>query len=80
MSQNKLQLTNEKNDSFTSSTAVFYAVSCAAFFSPYQDGHKSTNPSKLNDNFMALINLGNYQEEVDLRTFHCIRWGSLWLS
>ena len=78
MSQNKLQLTNEKNDSFTSSTAMpFMLCLVQLFFSPDQDGHKSTNPSKLNDNFMALINLGNYQEEVDLRTFHCIRWGSL---
>ena len=55
-------------------------MSCAGFFPPYQDGQKTINPSKLNDNFMALINSDNYQEEVDLRTFHCIRWGSLRLS
>ena len=39
------------------------------FLSPYQDGYKSTNHSKLNDStcadFMALINLDNYQVEID---------------
>ena len=64
-------------------SCVFYAVPCAAFFSPYQDGHKNTNHSKLNDStcadFMALRNLDNYQEEVDPRTFHHLRWSSLWL-
>ena len=61
--------------------AVFYAVPCAASFSPYQDGHKNTNHSKLNDStcadFMALRNLDNYQEEVNRRTFHHLRWSSL---
>ena len=54
-----------------------------SFFSTYQDGHKSTNHSKLNDStcadLMILINLGNYQEEIDPRTFHRLRWSSLWL-
>ena len=63
--------------------AVFYAVPCAASFSPYQDGHKNTNHSKLNDStcadFMALRNLDNYQGEVDPRTFHHLWWSSLWL-
>ena len=73
-----------KNCSFTSRCSyVFYAVPCAAFFSPYQDGHKNTNHSKLNDStcadFLALRNLDNYQEEVDPRTFHHLRWSSLWL-
>ena len=59
---------------------VFYAVPCTPFFSPY---HKNTNQSKLNDSkcadFLALRNLDNYQEEVDPRTFHHLRWSSLWL-
>ena len=29
--------------------------------------------------FMALINLDNYKEEVDPRLFHCLRWSSLLL-
>ena len=28
---------------------------------------------------MALINLDNYQEEIDLTIFHLLRWSSLWL-
>ena len=72
----------KKNCSFASRYSnVFYAVSCAAFFSPYQDWHKSINHSKLNGStcpdFMALLNLDNYQEEVDPRTFQRLRWSSL---
>ena len=48
----------KKKCSFASRcSCVFYAVSCAAFFSPYQDWHKSINHSKLNgstcSDFMA---------------------------
>ena len=42
-----------------------------------QDWHKSINHSKLNSStcsdFLALLNLDNYQEEVDPRTFQCLR-------
>ena len=55
---------------------------CVSSFSPYQGGHKNTNHSKLNYSTcadLALRNLDNYQEEVDLKTFHRITWSSLWL-
>ena len=47
------------------------------FFPPYQDWHKRINHSNLNGStcpdFMALLNLGNYKEEVDPRTFQRLR-------
>ena len=56
---------------------------CAASFSPHQDGHKNTNQSKVNDmtcaDFLALRNLDKYQEEMGPKTFHLLRWSSLWL-
>ena len=59
---------------------VVNCVTCGAI-SPYQDGHENTNYSNLNDSTcadcMALRNLDNYQEELDPRTFHHLRWRSL---
>ena len=80
---NKLSTYKMKKCTFASRcSCVFYAVPCAAFFFPYQDGHKDINHSKLNDStcagFMALGNLDNYQE-VDSITSHHLRSISLWL-